>query len=201
MFPQILSKGPPAQGTRRSKSVPADISTVSAKPDDRKDEIGLRPDSLLKISSSKLVACPVGQFASVQLRPTPNHLTPGEFAMPSLHEAAILRAPALPLTHQPVTQPPVPPQQKGSLSEDVTTVPGGSTHARDAHFPRSSGVFVTDADLPRLREGGLLNDTLIEFGLNLWCRELQDINPSLAADVHVFSPFFYSKLNVLEPRL
>jgi Ulp1 family protease len=56
-----------------------------------------------------------------------------------------------------------------------------------------------------------LNDTLIEFGLKyvnlydkvfddidfcrLWLADLQETNPELASQVHVFNSFFYKKLS------
>ncbi|KAG5654258.1 hypothetical protein H0H81_005501 [Sphagnurus paluster] len=56
-------------------------------------------------------------------------------------------------------------------------------------------VNLTNADLKRLQPGEFLNDTLIEFGLKLWLKKLHDSNPELANEVHVFSSFFYKKLN------
>ncbi|KAG1745863.1 uncharacterized protein EDB91DRAFT_1119149 [Suillus paluster] len=51
------------------------------------------------------------------------------------------------------------------------------------------------SDLNRLRPHEYLNDTLIEFGLKLCLNELKVQNPDLAEQVHVFSSFFYKKLN------
>ncbi|KAF5338897.1 hypothetical protein D9611_008736 [Ephemerocybe angulata] len=56
-------------------------------------------------------------------------------------------------------------------------------------------VNITNADIARLQPGEFLNDTLIEFGLKLWLKELEEKNPELAKQVHVFSSFFYKKLN------
>ncbi|KAF9468622.1 hypothetical protein BDZ94DRAFT_683530 [Collybia nuda] len=56
-------------------------------------------------------------------------------------------------------------------------------------------VNITNADFKRLQPGEFLNDTLIEFGLKLWLRNLESINPELAKQIHVFSSFFYKKLN------
>lgn len=56
-------------------------------------------------------------------------------------------------------------------------------------------VNITNADMGRLDPGEFLNDTLIEFGLKLWLRELEDTDPELAKQIHVFSSFFYKKLN------
>ena len=68
------------------------------------------------------------------------------------------------------------------------------------------------SDLKRLGPEEYLNDTLIEFGLKyipscfnvtnllmpslrLWLTELREKDPTLADQVHVFSSFFYKKLN------
>ncbi|TFK40643.1 hypothetical protein BDQ12DRAFT_462220 [Crucibulum laeve] len=56
-------------------------------------------------------------------------------------------------------------------------------------------VNITNADLSRLQPGEFLNDTLIEFGLKLWLRELERSHPELVKQIHVFSSFFYKKLN------
>ncbi|TFK52193.1 hypothetical protein OE88DRAFT_1628255, partial [Heliocybe sulcata] len=62
--------------------------------------------------------------------------------------------------------------------------------------PTGTGaVNITMSDLWRLRPGEFLNDTLIEFGLKLWLNELRGADPELADQVHVFSSFFYKKLN------
>ncbi|KZT44416.1 cysteine proteinase [Sistotremastrum suecicum HHB10207 ss-3] len=49
--------------------------------------------------------------------------------------------------------------------------------------------------LKRLEAGEYLNDTLIEFGLKLWHNNIRAENPDLAEQIHVFSPFFFKKLN------
>ncbi|KAI6129759.1 hypothetical protein EDD16DRAFT_1471123, partial [Pisolithus croceorrhizus] len=51
------------------------------------------------------------------------------------------------------------------------------------------------SDLKRLEPEEYLNDTLIEFGLKLWLSELREKDPLLADQIHVFSSFFYKKLN------
>ncbi|KAM6494165.1 hypothetical protein JOM56_010526 [Amanita muscaria] len=56
-------------------------------------------------------------------------------------------------------------------------------------------INITNADVSRLQPGEFLNDTVIEFGLKLWHRELESSNPEFAKDVHVFSSFFYKKLH------
>ncbi|KAF9481167.1 cysteine proteinase [Pholiota conissans] len=56
-------------------------------------------------------------------------------------------------------------------------------------------VNITNGDLARLKPGEYLNDTLIEFGLKLWHRQLEEQNPELAQQIHIFNSFFYKKLN------
>lgn len=74
--------------------------------------------------------------------------------------------------------------------------------------PTGTGALsITHGDLKRLQPEEYLNDTLIEFGLKyafptdrrlyaenfrLW---LNDLDPALADQIHVFSSFFYKKLN------
>ncbi|EMD31406.1 hypothetical protein CERSUDRAFT_119788 [Gelatoporia subvermispora B] len=63
--------------------------------------------------------------------------------------------------------------------------------------PRGAGaVNITRGDMKRLQPDQYLNDTLIEFGLKLWLSDLRSSDPELADQVHVFSSFFYKKLNV-----
>ncbi|KAG7088240.1 hypothetical protein E1B28_012254 [Marasmius oreades] len=62
--------------------------------------------------------------------------------------------------------------------------------------PSTTGaVNITNADLNRLQPGEFLNDTIIEFGLKLWHKELEETNPELAKQIHIFNSFFYKKLN------
>ncbi|KAF8908964.1 hypothetical protein CPB84DRAFT_1843311 [Gymnopilus junonius] len=61
-------------------------------------------------------------------------------------------------------------------------------------------VNITNADLGRLEPGEFLNDTLIEFGLKFWLKELEQTNPELASQIHIFNSFFYKKLNQKDPQ-
>ncbi|CAA7261394.1 unnamed protein product [Cyclocybe aegerita] len=56
-------------------------------------------------------------------------------------------------------------------------------------------VNITNGDLARLTPGEFLNDTLIEFGLKLWLKDLETGNEELSRQIHVFNSFFYKKLN------
>ncbi|KAF5315073.1 hypothetical protein D9619_007290 [Psilocybe cf. subviscida] len=56
-------------------------------------------------------------------------------------------------------------------------------------------VTITKGDFARLEPGQYLNDTLIEFALKLWMTRLEQERPDIAQQVHVFSSFFYKKLN------
>ncbi|OJA17177.1 hypothetical protein AZE42_00231 [Rhizopogon vesiculosus] len=62
--------------------------------------------------------------------------------------------------------------------------------------PSGPGALnIMGSDLNRLRPYEYLNDTLIEFGLKLWLTELAEQDKDLADQIHVFSSFFYKKLN------
>ncbi|KAJ7700278.1 hypothetical protein B0H14DRAFT_3034190 [Mycena olivaceomarginata] len=60
---------------------------------------------------------------------------------------------------------------------------------------QTGAVNITNGDLARLAPGEFLNDTLIEFGLKLWLQDLEKENPELVKQIHVFSSFFYKKLD------
>ncbi|KAJ6471198.1 hypothetical protein DFH09DRAFT_1220447 [Mycena vulgaris] len=60
---------------------------------------------------------------------------------------------------------------------------------------QTGAVNITNGDLTRLAPGEFLNDTLIEFGLKLWLQQLEKDDPELVKQIHVFSSFFYKKLN------
>ncbi|KIJ62621.1 hypothetical protein HYDPIDRAFT_114280 [Hydnomerulius pinastri MD-312] len=62
--------------------------------------------------------------------------------------------------------------------------------------PTGTGALsIMRSDLKRLGPEEFLNDTLIEFGLKLWLNDLREKDPGLADQIHVFSSFFYKKLN------
>ncbi|KAF9241144.1 hypothetical protein BU15DRAFT_73620 [Melanogaster broomeanus] len=62
--------------------------------------------------------------------------------------------------------------------------------------PTGTGALsIMRTDLRRLGPEEYLNDTLIEFGLKLWLNDLREKDPALADQIHVFSSFFYKKLN------
>ncbi|CAL1712532.1 unnamed protein product [Somion occarium] len=63
-------------------------------------------------------------------------------------------------------------------------------------FSGTGAVNITRGDWKRLQPGEYLNDTLIEFGLKLWLEEVRREKPELADQIHVFSSFFYKKINV-----
>ncbi|KIY45202.1 hypothetical protein FISHEDRAFT_49887, partial [Fistulina hepatica ATCC 64428] len=65
--------------------------------------------------------------------------------------------------------------------------------------PNETGaVNITNYDFARLDPCQYINDTLLEFGVKFILKKLETENPSLWRDVHVFSSFFYKKLNVKE---
>ena len=81
-------------------------------------------------------------------------------------------------------------------------------------YPHSGpgAINITNGDLKRLEPSEFLNDTLIELGLKyvrnsdmsesmtdrcprFLMNDIRKQNPSLADEIHVFSTFFYKKLN------
>ncbi|KAJ7677458.1 hypothetical protein B0H17DRAFT_944862, partial [Mycena rosella] len=60
---------------------------------------------------------------------------------------------------------------------------------------QTGAVNITNGDVTRLAPGEFLNDTLVEFGLKLWLQDLEKENPEVVKRIHVFSSFFYKKLN------
>lgn len=84
------------------------------------------------------------------------------------------------------TPPPAPPQSSVEQDELVLMYPPGGPGA----------LNIMRSDLKRLEPEEYLNDTLIEFGLKLWLGELREKDPLLADQIHVFSSFFYKKLNM-----
>ncbi|KIJ17824.1 hypothetical protein PAXINDRAFT_98018 [Paxillus involutus ATCC 200175] len=67
--------------------------------------------------------------------------------------------------------------------------------------PAGTGALsIMRSDLRRLGPEEYLNDTLIEFGLKLWLNDLREKDPALADQIHVFSSFFYKKLNKKNPE-
>ncbi|KAJ7245014.1 hypothetical protein B0H12DRAFT_1187844 [Mycena haematopus] len=60
---------------------------------------------------------------------------------------------------------------------------------------QTGAVNITNGDVSRLAPGEFLNDTLIEFGLKLWLHDLEKEDPELVKQIHVFSSFFYKKLD------
>ncbi|KAK7048538.1 hypothetical protein R3P38DRAFT_2606333 [Favolaschia claudopus] len=84
----------------------------------------------------------------------------------------------------------VPKQPVADADEVILVYPPNQTGA----------VNITNGDVARLEPGEFLNDTLIEFGLKLWLQELEKENPELAKQIHVFSSFFYKKLDNKESK-
>ncbi|KAF7292794.1 ULP-PROTEASE domain-containing protein [Mycena indigotica] len=63
---------------------------------------------------------------------------------------------------------------------------------------QTGAISITKGDLIRLQPNGLLNDTLIEFSLKLWMHRLEQDDAKLAKEIHIFSSFFYKKLEQRE---
>ncbi|KZT28340.1 cysteine proteinase [Neolentinus lepideus HHB14362 ss-1] len=93
-------------------------------------------------------------------------------------------------------EPPSRRSTRSSLSNRPESPEGDPDELILVYPPTGTGaVNITRSDLWRLKPGEFLNDTLIEFGLKLWLTELRRAEPELADQIHVFSSFFYKKLN------
>ncbi|KAJ7796193.1 hypothetical protein B0H14DRAFT_2916326 [Mycena olivaceomarginata] len=80
-----------------------------------------------------------------------------------------------------------------SRPADSDTAGGGPRRsARRSVAPQRDPESCYDLVYP---PGEFLNDTLIEFGLKLWLQDLEKENPELVKQIHVFSSFFYKKLD------
>ncbi|THH27755.1 hypothetical protein EUX98_g6430 [Antrodiella citrinella] len=92
----------------------------------------------------------------------------------------------------------VPPMDNTALSERKTRQRkrDPDEHLLVYPFTGPGAVNITRGDLKRLEPNSFLNDTLIEYGLKLWLSDLRKQNPALADQVHIYSSFFYKKLNV-----
>ncbi|KAF8195366.1 hypothetical protein BJ912DRAFT_138312 [Pholiota molesta] len=100
------------------------------------------------------------------------------------------------------SNPPPPPQAKGIIAPRRSTRNAPPQKPVDQDkvilvYPQGipGAVNITNGDLARLQPGEYLNDTLIEFGLKLWLKNLEEKQPELAQQVHIFNSFFYKKLN------
>ncbi|KAG0262694.1 hypothetical protein DFQ27_002213 [Actinomortierella ambigua] len=65
-------------------------------------------------------------------------------------------------------------------------------------YPFSGGpksITIHESDVARLEPEQFLNDTLIEFGLKFMQDDLENVNPDLAKQIHVFNSFFYERLS------
>lgn len=72
---------------------------------------------------------------------------------------------------------------KQAPAETILTYPPGQPDA----------VTIVDEDMARLQPDQCLNDSLIEFWLRFWHREL--LAPEKRSRVHVFNTFFYHTLS------
>ncbi|KAF8340540.1 uncharacterized protein EI90DRAFT_2906174, partial [Cantharellus anzutake] len=62
--------------------------------------------------------------------------------------------------------------------------------------PTGKGAIeITAGDYRRLEPDEYFNDTLIEFGMKRAFHRMQETNPTLAEQVHLFNSFFYGKLS------
>ncbi|KAH7341000.1 hypothetical protein B0J17DRAFT_341820 [Rhizoctonia solani] len=63
------------------------------------------------------------------------------------------------------------------------------------HPTGAGSVTINRGELARLEPGEFLNDSLIELGLKMWLNDLRLKDPTLVDQIHVFSSFFFKKLD------
>ncbi|CAE6415352.1 unnamed protein product [Rhizoctonia solani] len=63
------------------------------------------------------------------------------------------------------------------------------------HPTGAGSVTINRGELARLEPGEFLNDSLIELGLKMWLNDLRLKDPNLVDQIHVFSSFFFKKLD------
>ncbi|CAE6421297.1 unnamed protein product [Rhizoctonia solani] len=63
------------------------------------------------------------------------------------------------------------------------------------HPTGTGSVTINRGELARLEPGEFLNDTLIELGLKMWLNDLRQKDPTLVDQIHIFSSFFFKKLD------
>ncbi|KAJ1309644.1 hypothetical protein OPQ81_006411 [Rhizoctonia solani] len=63
------------------------------------------------------------------------------------------------------------------------------------HPTGTGSVTINRGELARLEPGEFLNDTLIELGLKMWLNDLRSQDPALVDQIHIFSSFFFKKLD------
>ncbi|KAG8691076.1 hypothetical protein FRC11_006981 [Ceratobasidium sp. 423] len=63
------------------------------------------------------------------------------------------------------------------------------------HPTGTGSVTINRGELARLEPGEFLNDTLIELGLKMWLNDLRTQDPALVDQIHIFSSFFFKKLD------
>jgi len=86
----------------------------------------------------------------------------------------------------------IPRRSKRTLSRKLDSTPYVVYRPPGNQEGTGWGISIISADLERLSEGEYLNDSLIDFYLTLWFREL--CGEKIRQDCHVFSTFFFTKL-------
>ncbi|KAH7885232.1 hypothetical protein F5I97DRAFT_1883858 [Phlebopus sp. FC_14] len=135
-----------------------------------------------------------------------NSSTSGDICMtsrsPPLCSSSVKARTPIPDTNAPSSAigPPLPrrsARQSAAQSEGPSLGPPAEPDELILMYPPSGtgALNIMRSDLKRLGPEEYLNDTLVEFGLKLWLNDLRETNPVLADQIHVFSSFFYKKLN------
>ncbi|CCO27756.1 Ubiquitin-like-specific protease 2 [Rhizoctonia solani AG-1 IB] len=102
------------------------------------------------------------------------------------------------------TSPPSKPRTRSTISSSNLEYPKNDTKpvvVEDpdevvlVHPTGAGSVTINRGELARLEPGEFLNDTLIELGLKMWLNDLRQKDPTLVDQIHVFSSFFFKKLD------
>ncbi|CAE6465034.1 unnamed protein product [Rhizoctonia solani] len=102
------------------------------------------------------------------------------------------------------TPPPSKPRTRSAISHSSQAPPEKDSKpviAPDAdevvlvHPTGVGSVTINRGEIARLEPGEFLNDTLIELGLKMWLNDLRLKDPALVDQIHVFSSFFFKKLD------
>ncbi|CAE7124037.1 unnamed protein product [Rhizoctonia solani] len=107
-----------------------------------------------------------------------------------------LQAPAKPSSSKPRTRSTVFNSNQGDREEDSNpTVVQDPDEVVLVHPTGTGSVTINRGELARLEPGEFLNDTLIELGLKMWLNDLRVDDPTVVDQIHIFSSFFFKKLD------
>ncbi|KAK7457120.1 hypothetical protein VKT23_010420 [Stygiomarasmius scandens] len=98
-----------------------------------------------------------------------------------------------------------PPLSLGAASADekeVTALSQGNPEEVILYYPWEGvdSVQVYRQDFNQLDPPGWLDDSVIEIGLKVFQTRLKELNPELAEQIYIFTPFFYTFLSESSPE-